>query len=72
LEVEKHHFILIIGTHVNKYIFRPNIHQNGPEILGVKTNLDMEWLEINGDKGMGLLIINEVRGWGGRDERGMA
>jgi hypothetical protein len=39
LEVEKHHFILIIGPHVNKDMFqhvsRPNIHQNGPEILGV-------------------------------------
>jgi hypothetical protein len=33
LEVEKYHFILIIGPHVNKYM--PNIHQNGPEILGV-------------------------------------
>jgi hypothetical protein len=35
LEVEKHHFILIIGPHVNKYIFQANIHQNNPEILGV-------------------------------------
>jgi hypothetical protein len=36
LVVEKHHFILIIDPHVNKYIFQANIHQNGPEILGVK------------------------------------
>jgi hypothetical protein len=36
LEVEKHHFIFIIAPLVNKYIFKPNIHQNGPEILGVK------------------------------------
>jgi hypothetical protein len=36
LEVEKHHFILIIGLHINKYIFQANIHQNSPEILGVK------------------------------------
>jgi hypothetical protein len=35
LKVENHHFLLIIGPHVNKYILRPNIHQNGPEILGV-------------------------------------
>jgi hypothetical protein len=26
---------LIIGPHVNKYIFQANIHQKGPEILGV-------------------------------------
>jgi hypothetical protein len=32
LEVEKHHIILIIGPHVNKYMFQ----QNGPQILGVK------------------------------------
>jgi hypothetical protein len=42
LEVEKHHFILIIGLHVNKYIFRPNIHQNAPEILGIK-NIQGMW-----------------------------
>jgi hypothetical protein len=38
LEGEKHHFMLIIDPHVNKYIFenfRPKIHQNVPEILGV-------------------------------------
>jgi hypothetical protein len=39
LEVEKHHFILMIGPHVNKYMFEhvsgPNINQNGPAIVGV-------------------------------------
>jgi hypothetical protein len=30
---------LIIGPHVNKYIFQPNIHQNSPEVLGVKRSL---------------------------------
>jgi hypothetical protein len=43
LEVEKHHIILIIGPHVNKYMFqhvsKPNIHQNGPEILGVNVTI---------------------------------
>jgi hypothetical protein len=38
LEVGKYRFILIINPHVNKYIFQPNIHQNGPEILGVKSS----------------------------------
>jgi hypothetical protein len=36
LEVEKHHFILIIAHMSISTYFRPNIHQNGPEILGVK------------------------------------
>jgi hypothetical protein len=38
LEVEKHHFILIIDPYVNHIstYCRPNIHQNGFEILGVK------------------------------------
>jgi hypothetical protein len=37
-EVEKHHFIFIIGPHVNGTYFRPNIQQNSPEILGVKAH----------------------------------
>jgi hypothetical protein len=36
LVVGKHHFILIIGPHAISTYFRPNIHQNSPEILGVK------------------------------------
>jgi hypothetical protein len=36
LEVEKHHFILIIDPHVNKYIFQAQYSPNGPEVLRVK------------------------------------
>ena len=38
--VEKYHFILNICPHVNiSTCFKPNIHQNGPEILGVKVHM---------------------------------
>jgi hypothetical protein len=43
LEVEKHHFISIIGPQVNKYMFQhvsgPIFTKNGPEILGVKLHV---------------------------------
>jgi hypothetical protein len=40
LEVEKHHFILIIGPHVNKYMFQ---HVSGP--IFTKTALKFQGLK---------------------------
>jgi hypothetical protein len=35
MEVEKHHFILIIGPHINKYIFQAHYSPKGLWNLGV-------------------------------------
>jgi hypothetical protein len=42
LEVGKHHFILIMAHMWISTYFRPNIHGNGPEILGVNRQKRIE------------------------------